>query len=99
MFGGSSVVYLSVFFTAGFYCSAGIYGTVVLSPLLYAITKSNTLVGAAEAAQGFAQLVSAIPAGWVADRYGRETVIRAAAIAGTTPPRRARVRAQQPPVR
>jgi len=59
-----------------------IWGAVVLSGFLYALgiamgkeSSDNTLVGAAEAVQGIAQLVFALPIGLVADWYGKARIV------------------------
>jgi MFS family permease len=60
-----------------------IWGAVVLSGFLYALgvamgkqSSDNTLVGAAEAVQGMAQLLFALPIGYVADVYGKARIVR-----------------------
>ena len=58
----------------------GVWSYSVLSGYLYVLTSnSNFLVGLAEGAQGIAQAVVSLGAGWAADRFRRDAVCRAAA--------------------
>ena len=50
-------------------------GTILVSYLFELFGKSNTKVGVITALQGAAQLVTAFPAGWAADRYSRSRII------------------------
>ena len=50
-------------------------GTMLVAFLSELTNNSNTKVGLVTAAQGAAQLLTAIPAGWAADRYPRSRVI------------------------
>jgi len=57
--------------------SVGIYGSTILSALLYRITNdSNLKVGLAEGLQGMCQVLMAIPAGVSTDRFGRANVLK-----------------------
>jgi MFS family permease len=60
-----------------------IWGSVILSGFLLALSASmgkasegNTLVGIAEAVQGLAQLITALPVGYYADRFGKAHAVR-----------------------
>eukprot|EP00298_Acanthocystis_sp_HF-20_P014204 c20673_g1_i1.p1 GENE.c20673_g1_i1~~c20673_g1_i1.p1 ORF type:complete len:472 (+),score=163.86 c20673_g1_i1:27-1442(+) len=50
-------------------------GTVIVS-YIYILTNSNSFAGFVEAAQGMAQLLTALPVGYLADRNSRSSVIR-----------------------
>jgi MFS family permease len=54
----------------------------VLSALLYLLTKSNTAVGIIQGINGVLQLVAALPAGYLADRHRRDTILRGGAAVG-----------------
>ena len=51
----------------------------VASTYIYLATgNSNKAVGLVEGLQGFIYSISAVPAGWAADKYRRDTVLRCA---------------------
>lgn len=73
---------LAYAFTLAAGAARGVWSYTVLSGYLYVLTDSNTKVGLAEGAQGIAQCVFGLLAGWAADRFRRQTVCRVAAILG-----------------
>ena len=54
----------------------GVWAGPVLAAYLYAIFGTNTTVGMFEAIYGVAQLISALPTGWIADEYRKDAVVR-----------------------
>ena len=54
----------------------------MLSGYLKALTGTNTKVGVAEGFQGACQLIAAFPAGYLADRFRRDKVLRYSSILG-----------------
>jgi MFS family permease len=59
-------------------CSLGIWTGTVLAAFLYLLSGgSNSAVGYIEAIQGVATLITALPVGYIADKFGRSSVIRA----------------------
>jgi len=54
----------------------GVWAGPVLSAYLFAIFNNNTMVGLFEAIYGIAQLISALPTGWVADAYRKDSVVK-----------------------
>ncbi|PRW58602.1 MFS general substrate transporter [Chlorella sorokiniana] len=63
-------------------CSSSVRSGDVLSALLFLLTGSNTTVGLVQGLNGIAQLVAALPAGYLADRHRRDTLLRAGALVG-----------------
>eukprot|EP00960_Hanusia_phi_P042804 755717-Hanusia_phi.AAC.2 len=53
------------------YTSSGMWGNAMLSVYLLGLTNSTKKVGFAEGAQGMCMAVSALPAGYLADKLGR----------------------------
>ena len=63
--------------------AGGIWGFVALSVFIYLLQgKDTSRVGYAEGIQGLAQAAAAIPAGYLADRFGRAGVLRAGGVVG-----------------
>lgn len=54
----------------------------VLSAFIYLRTGDNSVVGYIQGVNGAMQLLLAVPAGWLADRYRRDAVLRGAAAVG-----------------
>lgn len=54
----------------------------MLSGYLKVLSGSNTKVGIAEGIQGACQVTAAFPAGWLADRYRRDRVLKYSAVLG-----------------
>jgi len=76
-------VKLTFAFNFLFTLSSGVWARAVLSGFLYELMdQSNTLVGICEAIQGVANLLSAIPAGILADRWRRDRVLWIAIVLG-----------------
>jgi MFS family permease len=80
-------VRLSLVMCACFGVADSIWGSVVLSGFLYALggamgqaSRDNTLVGTAEAVEGLTQLLTAVPIGMVADKFGKAKVVRAGGV-------------------
>lgn len=63
-------------------CSESIRSGDAFSALLYLLTHSNTTVGVVQGCNGLAQMAAALPAGWLADRHRRDTLLRAGAGVG-----------------
>jgi len=60
-------------------CSYGILGYSVMAAYIFLLTdNSNSLLGYSEGAQGLAQLVPGLLAGYLADKFRRDRVIRVA---------------------
>ena len=64
------------------YAGAGMWASTMLSIYLQQLTGGAALVGAAEGTQGMCMAMAAIPAGILADRLGRERVLRYASAVG-----------------
>ena len=79
---GNPNVRLSIAFTFLMAFSAGAYGYTVLSGYLRELSNSNTSVGFAEGLQGMANVVVALPAGYLADRYSRSAILRVSSVLG-----------------
>ncbi|KAK9864374.1 hypothetical protein WJX84_002708 [Apatococcus fuscideae] len=75
-------VQLGLSFTFFETASASIRSGEILSAYIYLITKSNSFVGYVQGVNGILQLASAVPAGWVADAWRRDYVLRGAACIG-----------------
>eukprot|EP00123_Amoebidium_parasiticum_P012836 comp21606_c0_seq1/m.30278 comp21606_c0_seq1/g.30278 ORF comp21606_c0_seq1/g.30278 comp21606_c0_seq1/m.30278 type:complete len:454 (-) comp21606_c0_seq1:584-1945(-) len=60
----------------------GIWGFALLGPYLYALCGDNSHAGYAEGIQGFMQALAAIPAGFLADKIRRDTVLRGSSALG-----------------
>mmetsp|Transcript_10328 Transcript_10328/g.20310 ORF Transcript_10328/g.20310 Transcript_10328/m.20310 type:complete len:506 (-) Transcript_10328:120-1637(-) len=76
-------VRVALFYTAAYSFAMGLWGTSVLSGYLKTIPPGkNTLVGIAEGLQGTVQALTALPSGYMGDKYGRQFVLRMASGVG-----------------
>ena len=62
--------------------SASLRSGDVMSAYLYLLTGSNSVVGLVQGLSGVLQLVVALPAGWAADRYRRDAMLRVGSCVG-----------------
>lgn len=69
-------VICSLFLTFFFGFGSGLYQQTVLPGFLLFVGGDNLAIGFAEGLQGIANMISAFPAGWVADKYTRTAVVR-----------------------
>eukprot|EP00123_Amoebidium_parasiticum_P018179 comp24125_c0_seq1/m.43768 comp24125_c0_seq1/g.43768 ORF comp24125_c0_seq1/g.43768 comp24125_c0_seq1/m.43768 type:complete len:461 (-) comp24125_c0_seq1:210-1592(-) len=60
----------------------GMWNYAILGPYLFALCKDNKHAGYAEGVQGTLQALAAIPAGLLADKYRRDTVLKGSAAIG-----------------
>lgn len=63
--------------------SASVRSGAVLSQYIYLCSGSNSTVGYVQGITGIAQMVAALPAGWLADKYRRDYILKGAAALGT----------------
>ncbi|KAL3153180.1 hypothetical protein ABBQ38_011931 [Trebouxia sp. C0009 RCD-2024] len=63
--------------------SASVRSGAVLSAYIYLCTNRNSTVGYVQGITGIAQMLAALPAGWLADKYRRDYVLKGAAALGT----------------
>uniref|UniRef100_A0A061R3F8 Mfs general substrate transporter n=1 Tax=Tetraselmis sp. GSL018 TaxID=582737 RepID=A0A061R3F8_9CHLO len=62
--------------------SESVWGTTVLSAFIYLLSDgSNVTVGYSEGVQGLSALISALPLGWLADRWPRSRIIAVGGVA------------------
>ncbi|EKX38858.1 hypothetical protein GUITHDRAFT_89258 [Guillardia theta CCMP2712] len=64
------------------YTSSGMWGNAMLSVYLLKLTNSTKRVGFAEGAQGVCMAISALPAGYLADKFGRSRLLKVAVVVG-----------------
>ncbi len=70
-------VYLIIFMCALWGLADSIWTGTILVSWLYLVTNgSNSQVGIVEAAGGLSTLVTALPIGYIADKFGRAIVVR-----------------------
>ncbi|KAL0048731.1 hypothetical protein WJX82_009744 [Trebouxia sp. C0006] len=62
--------------------SASVRSGAILSAYIYLCTGSNSTVGYVQGITGIAQMVAALPAGWMADKYRRDYILKGAAALG-----------------
>ena len=67
-------IVVNIVMRCGFGLADGIWNGTVLAAILFHL-GGNEYAGYAEAALGLANLVVALPAGWVADRHGKARVV------------------------
>eukprot|EP00928_Gymnodinium_smaydae_P055449 TRINITY_DN38990_c0_g1_i1.p1 TRINITY_DN38990_c0_g1~~TRINITY_DN38990_c0_g1_i1.p1 ORF type:complete len:490 (+),score=100.30 TRINITY_DN38990_c0_g1_i1:91-1560(+) len=65
-------VLTSVFYSLGY----GLFQSTVLPSFILQVGGSNFAIGFSEGLQGITNMVTAFPAGWLADRYSRSSCIR-----------------------
>lgn len=75
-------VRLVYMFTLTFWAARSIIFQQVLSGYVFVLTESNKPVGIVKGIQGILQLVFTLPAGYVADHFRRDNVLRAAGLIG-----------------
>jgi len=75
-------VRLSLWWTVVENVSASVRSGDAVSAYLYLLTKKNSVVGFVQGINGIMQLVAAIPAGYVADIWRRDSVLRAGSLFG-----------------
>jgi MFS family permease len=78
----NSNVRLTLWWTWVETASSSIRSGDVLSAFIYLRTGDNSTVGYIQGVNGAMQLLLAVPAGWLADRYRRDAVLRGAAAVG-----------------
>ena len=75
-------VFLTLLYTFTSALALSIWTASVLSSYLKTLKGTFGYVGLAEACQGIAQLVAAVPAGWLADKLRRDKILKIGGLAG-----------------
>lgn len=77
-------VRLSLWWTIAENISGSIRSGDALSAFIFLLTKKNSMVGFVQGINGIMQLLTSMPAGWLADKVRRDTVLRVGAGVGLT---------------
>lgn len=77
-----SNVRLLYIFTLTYYATVGILKEHLLSGFIFVLTQSNKSVGLVKGITGLFQFCFAIPSGFIADKFRRDDVLRAAGVVG-----------------